>query len=192
MPGMMSAAANPGAPRGRRRIDRVTAEGFAAGLRGLPLSELRERRAEALAEEADLSYLRRVLHGRIDVITAEAERRRRGDPGSLLAGLTVILADPPPARPASARHLRLDAAHAAAPGEYRAELEERLRGLARPDLGGSTDAEIEGTARALHACERELSELRHRVQRAADDCAAELARRYRDGEADVGDLLGVR
>jgi hypothetical protein len=178
--------------RGPRRIDRVTAEGFAADLGALPLRELRGRRADALAEEADLSYLRRMLHGRIDIIAAELDRRRCGDTSPLLAGLTAILADPPPARAASARHLRLDGPLRDRPGEYRAEVEERLSELALPDLAGCPEPALDATARALADCERELSGLRQRVQRAADDCAAELARRYRDGEAMVDDLLDAR
>lgn len=177
---------------GPRRIDRVTAAAFVADLGALPLRELRERRADALAEEADLSYLRRVLHGRIDIIAAELDRRRCGDTSPLLAGLTAILADPPPGRPASARHLRLSGPLRDRPGEYRAEVEERLSELARPDLAAGSEAELAATARALADCERELSGLRQRVQRAADHCAAELARRYRDGEAAVDDLLDVR
>ncbi|HEY3868538.1 MAG TPA: aerial mycelium formation protein [Actinocrinis sp.] len=175
--------------RGLRRIDRVTAEGFAADLGALPLRELRERRADALAEEADLSYLRRLLHGRIDIIAAELDRRRLGDTSPLLAGLTAILADPPPERPVSARHLRLNGPVRDRPGEYRAEIEGRLSKLARPDLAGCPEPELGATARALADCERELSGLRQQVQRAADECAAELARRYRDGEAAVGDVL---
>jgi RsiG-like len=48
--------------------------------------ELRARILELEHEEDDISLHRRVLHGRIDILRAERERRRRGhhvDPGDL-------------------------------------------------------------------------------------------------------------
>ncbi len=56
---------------GRRRIDRVLAEGFVDGLAILSLDEVRGRRRDAEQEEADLSYLRRLLQGRLDLVRAE-------------------------------------------------------------------------------------------------------------------------
>ncbi|HEV3169510.1 MAG TPA: aerial mycelium formation protein [Actinocrinis sp.] len=174
-------------PGSSRRLDRVLAAGFTSGLGTLPLAELRGRRADALAEEGDLSYLRRVLHGRIDIIAAESARRTDADAGPLVNRLTEILADAPPARTASARHVAL--ARTAPPGEYRVALEARLRELAVPDLGDCPEMTLRSAAAALADYEREVSDLRHKVQRAADECATELARRYRVGEAAVDDLL---
>ena len=52
-----------------------------------------------------------------------------------------------------------------------------------------TDAKLEKAARALSQAESELSERRRGVQAVMDALAAELGRRYRDGEADVAALL---
>ena len=52
----MSVEAVPG---GQRRIDRVLDPRFTDGIDQLDLAELRARREEAEAEEADVSYLRR-------------------------------------------------------------------------------------------------------------------------------------
>jgi hypothetical protein len=41
----------------------------------------------------------------------------------------------------------------------------------------------------LTGCERKVSRRRQRLQRTADECSAEIARRYREGEAQVDDLL---
>ena len=60
---------------GRRRIDHVLGEGFLDGLRELPVDQLRARRGEAEQEETDLSFARRLLHGRLDLLRAEQERR---------------------------------------------------------------------------------------------------------------------
>ena len=83
---------------GERRLDRVLAAGV--DLTGLSTAQLRERRGEAIAEEADLSYLRRLLHGRIDIITAELRARAAGDESPLISRLIEILADQTPPRQA--------------------------------------------------------------------------------------------
>jgi len=44
---------------------------------------------------------------------------------------------------------------------------------------------------ALRTQEEELSAKRHQVFQVADACSGELTRRYRDGEADVADLLAT-
>lgn len=182
--GAGTAAASP-----QRRIDRVLDRAFTADLPGVALSVLRERRAEASAEESDLSYLRRVLHGRLDIIAAECARRAGGDQSPLVARLAEILADAPSSRIASARHLGLGGESAI--GEYRAAIEARLRELALPDLTACSEHTLRETAAALSVCEREVSDLRRRVQGVADACAADLARRYREGEAAIDDLLAA-
>src|SRR5215217_1338650 len=86
-------------PGGHRRIDRVLDPRFTDGVERLDLAELRARREEAEAEEADVSYLRRLLQGRLDILRAELERRSAGgdqDVAGLLAGLPAILTDDAP------------------------------------------------------------------------------------------------
>ena len=88
---------------GQRRIDRVLDPGFVAGVGELDLATLRSRREEAEAEEADISFLRRLLQGRLDILRAELVRRSAGgeqDVAGLLAGLPVVAAADPVARPA--------------------------------------------------------------------------------------------
>ena len=89
-----------GTAKGNRRIDRVLAEGFLDGLRDLPLADVRSLRTEAEQEEVDLSYLRRMIQGRLDILRAELNRRDSSASGTLVEGLAGILADEPraPAR----------------------------------------------------------------------------------------------
>ena len=49
----------------RRRIDQIREPEFVADLANLPLKELRSRRDLAEAVETELSYYRRLLHGRM-------------------------------------------------------------------------------------------------------------------------------
>src|SRR5581483_3431071 len=80
-------------PGGHRRIDRVLAADFVERLNQVSLDELREMRSEAEQEETDLSYLRRLLQGRMDILRAEVDRRSGKDGGSLIDRLPGILAD---------------------------------------------------------------------------------------------------
>ena len=63
---------------GRRRVDRVLAPEFAGDVDRLDDDELGRRRAEAEQEETDLSYARRLLQGRLDLLRAETDRRASG------------------------------------------------------------------------------------------------------------------
>jgi len=171
------------------RIDRVLAADYLDNLPGLPLDVLRSRRGEAIAEETDLSYLRRVLHGRIDILAAELARRANPDQGALVARLGRILADGASARPSSARHLPIDGASA---GDYRLRMEAALDEVAVPDLGGYPEAALLDVAGRLRDYETEVSELRRKIHEVVDRCATELGRRYREGEAAVDDLLAAQ
>src|SRR6266542_4007899 len=83
----MSVEAIPG---GKRRIDRVLDPRFVADVDRLELDELRRRRGEAEAEEEGISYLRRMLQGRIDILRAELLRRTNGAEGEHdVAGLVA-------------------------------------------------------------------------------------------------------
>lgn len=155
----------------------------------LRLPELRALRREARQEEADLSYVRRLLQGRIDILRAElAQRADAADATAepLVDRLSEILADGPSAHRSSARHVTLGTPHAE---EYRRLAEDMLGEVALSDLAARTDGELRAARLRLGAYERHVSGRRRRLQRTADDCGAEIARRYREGEAQVDDLL---
>src|SRR5215470_5205078 len=78
-------------PGGRRRIDRVLDPAYTEGIAHRPLAEVRVLRDEAAQEETDLSYLRRLLHGRIDIVRAEQKRRASGDSTAVVDQLVAIL-----------------------------------------------------------------------------------------------------
>ncbi|WP_394814897.1 RsiG family protein [Streptomyces millisiae] len=154
-------------------------------LRALRLAELRELRRSAQREEADLSFVRRLLQGRIDIL--EAERRRRIAPEvGLLDQLPRILADPPSRQRSSARHVTLSTP---ASEEYRRLAEEMLGEVELSDLSGLNDEVLHNALARLARWEAEVSRRRQALHRTADGCGAEIARRYREGEAQVDDLL---
>jgi anti-sigma-K factor RsiG len=172
--------------QGHRRIDRVLAENFLAGIGSASIDELRSMRADAEQEEADQSYLRRLLQGRIDILRAEAERRRADGAGqSLVEALPQILADERGAPHGLGQHRTVEPSRV---DEHRRRVEALIANLDISDVGGSSDEEIARAIATLEAEEHEISETRRQVQTVADACATEITRRYRDGEADVSDL----
>lgn len=62
----------------RRRIDRVTAEDFLAGMDAKSAGDLRTMRDDCREEEEQLSYARRVLLGQLDVLQHELASRGEG------------------------------------------------------------------------------------------------------------------
>ncbi|UQX02225.1 AmfC protein [Streptomyces sp. RerS4] len=151
----------------------------------LGLPELRAMRRDAQRDEADLSYVRRLLQGRIDILRAELARRT--DPEApVVDRLSEILADAPSRRSASARHVTLGTPHNE---EFRLLAAEMLSDVELSDLDARTDAELHDAMARLVGYEQQVSRRRQQLQRMADDSSAEITRRYREGEAQVDDLL---
>ncbi|EHR53633.1 hypothetical protein SacmaDRAFT_5517 [Saccharomonospora marina XMU15] len=174
-------------PGGRRRIDRVLAADYARDLETMSLSTLRERRDEAAQEETDLSYLRRLLHARIDIVRAEQQRRQSGGATSIVEQLTTILAENAlgPAM-GSGRHQTLEPSRA---GEYRRKAEELLGDADLSDVSSLTEERLRETLRALREHESSVSTRRRQVQAVVDAFNAEIAKRYAQGTASVDELL---
>ncbi|MER7988219.1 ABC transporter substrate-binding protein [Streptomyces noursei] len=154
-------------------------------LSGLSLPELRVVRRDCQQQEADLSYLRRLLQGRIDILRAEIARRT-GSHSPLLDRLPEILTDLPSRQRSSARHVTLGTPHGE---EYRRLADEMLGEVELSDLTARTDEELHDAMGRLIRYERQISQRRQSLQHTTDDCSAEIARRYREGEAQVDDLL---
>lgn len=155
------------------------------GFGGLRLPALRTLRRDAQRDEADLSYVRRLVQGRIDILRAELARRQ--DPESpVVDRLSEILADTPSRHRTSARHVTLRTPRG---DEYARLAAETLAEVELSDLEARTDEELHTAMGRLVGYEKQVSRRRHQLQRTADECGAEIARRYRDGEAQVDDLL---
>lgn len=151
----------------------------------LPLDELRAHRARLLAEEDAVSYVRRLVQARLDLVEAEVRRRRLNDeavtpealPGILASRLTGGPARPPrPAVDASEHPLAV-------------EFDELCARLGAADPMSLTDSQL-GTLRdELRRFEHERSAQRSALFQRIDALSAELVHRYREGEADIEGLL---
>ncbi|MER7673672.1 ABC transporter substrate-binding protein [Kitasatospora sp. NPDC096128] len=193
---------------------RTAAQDGGPDLEALGLEQLRILRRETLDQEADLSYLRRLLHGRMDILCAELDRRPGGGrahparsggdaggdgsgapvvgeaPGGyLLDRLPAILTDAPSTVRRSARHVTLGPPRTQ---ESQLEADALMGDVQLADLAAHPEEELLAALERLRAHEREVSGRRQRLLRTADGCNAEITRRYRDGEARVEDLLSER
>ena len=73
-----------------RRIDRILAPDYLEGLNGRSLDELRTMERDVIEVETEMSYVRRLAQGRIDILAAEADRRAAGGAlGDLSAALVT-------------------------------------------------------------------------------------------------------
>ena len=175
-------------PQASRRIDRVLAEDYLTGLDSAPLEDVRSLRDEAEQEEVDLSYIRRLIQGRMDIVRAELKRRDgHGSSGTLVEGLAQTLADEPraPAR-GPGRHTRVEPSRV---DSHRRYVEALVADVDLSDTAVRTSGQLAHAMRVLAEEEQVLSGKRREVQTVMDACSAEMTRRYRDGEADVAQLL---
>lgn len=175
------------AQQGNRRIDRVLAEGYLEGLQALSMQGVRELRGEAEQEEVDLSYVRRMIQGRLDILRAELNRRDGATSGTLVESLAAILADEPrgPAR-GMGRHSTVEPSRA---DSHRRYVEALVADVDLSDVASRSIDELAHALRTLSEEEQSVSAKRRGVQDVMDACSAEVTRRYRDGEADVDTLL---
>jgi hypothetical protein len=163
-------------------------QGDGAVLTDMGLAELRLLRRQAQDDEADLSYLRRLIQGRVDILRAELMRRSGEEvlPDTLLQQLPGILADIPSQVRRPARHVTLRTPRSE---EFQALADELMDDIAFADPEAQSDAALRGACIRLTAHERTVSRRRHGLQRTVDRCSTEITRRYREGEAHVEDLL---
>jgi hypothetical protein len=173
---------------GRRRIDRVLAPDFLERLEERDLADLRAMRRDVEQEEADLSYVRRLLQGRMDIIRAEQARRSGGsaDDQHIVEHLAKILADAGRNDHGLGRFLSVEPSRV---DEHRRAVEQVVADADVSDVEARSDDELAAALQRLEAYEADVSAHRRRVQDVMDRCTREVARRYKDGEARVDDLL---
>jgi hypothetical protein len=173
----------------RRRIDQVTDPEFVANLRDLGIAELRERRRICDELDTELSYYRRLLHGRLDLLTFEQRRRRGEESRSLIEALPEILAGQDTATSTRSLLPRTLPIEAPDMGDGRRPIDRVLSDDFLTHLPSISDAELDEIEESLATTERAVSSERRAVYDALEQILEELTRRYREGLADVDQLL---
>jgi hypothetical protein len=176
---------------GSERLERILDEDYLADLAARPTSEIRAMRDECEEEENGVSYARRILQGKLDIVRAEALRRREevgaGDRlDELMEALPGILSDRPTARRPAARAVRFLVPPSA---QHHADRAEALGERTLAALGERSEEELTELVRDLDEEERRLSALRRELFERIDALQDELARRYKAGATDVSEVL---
>lgn len=176
---------------GDLELDRLLAPEYVAGLADLPMGDLRARKAECSRAEAALSYLRRLVQVRLDIVVAEMQRRAEGGTGELseiIDQLPDILAEGG-TRTLTGRLTSLELPEV----NHRlltAELD-RIFDVGRAALlSEMDDAAMRDLADRLDELERRVSGHRRALHERLDALQAEVVRRYKSGEESVDSLLG--
>lgn len=161
-------------------------------LRELSLVDVRDRRVVAEIIEESISYLRRVIQVRLDILGTELAHRRSGDPradaGELVARLPEILAE----------HTEGAAPRHAVPRDLRAPVSDEALTAALDEIIPTSrlatvdqidDTELAELVDRVEAFEAEVSATRRHLHARLDALQTEIVRRYRTGEASVDSLL---
>ncbi|MEA2704919.1 MAG: hypothetical protein QOD63_2864 [Actinomycetota bacterium] len=172
-------------------VDTVLAAGQGHDLTAASLPDIRSMRDECRRVEDKISYLRRLVQGRLDIIAAELRRRAEGGtPGdlpSLVEQLPEILSDR--VRGPGAGRLPSSTLPPEDDEDLVAELDSIVAPGTLDSLPSLPDEDAQKLADDLRDLERRVSERRRDLFARIDALQAELARRYKSGEASVGVVL---
>lgn len=166
----------------------VLADDALADIRTMAMGDLRSFRYRATQVEGDVSMVRRVAQGRLDIIGHEVQRRQgstdAAELNDLLYDLPDILADQAGGGAPSGRQVEITE-----PGPTAATLTDRLDAVISPGelsgVGDLDDARLDASFAAVSGLEQELSDLRRQLHDRIDAVQLEIGRRYRDGEASL-------
>lgn len=171
-------------------LDVLMAGNYVDGLEELAIEELRGRKASCEQVAGELSYLRRLVQGRLDIINAELRRRKGGENGGLaemVANLPEILAEG--GRGASAGRHPAEMTGEVNYRQLTADLDRIIDVDTTAALPSMSSAEVEAIGTALLALEQQVSSQRRALHDRIDTVQAEIVRRYKSGDATVDSLL---
>jgi hypothetical protein len=170
----------------RRRIDTVLEPEYLEDLTEIDLDELRLRRETAEDVETQISYYRRLLHGRMDLLDFELRRRSGDEKRTLLEALPEILAagmvlgDEP-----NLRHIETMPPLPTTTG--RRLIDKIMDDGVLTQLPELTNEELSEAIERLEEVETQLSVQRRQLHSVIDALQEEIITRYRSqqGEAQV-------
>lgn len=169
----------------------LLADDALADISSRPIGELRSYRYDASQVESDISLVRRIAQGRLDIIGHEVQRRAgSAEPAQLndlLYDLPEILTDGSEGGARSGRSVEINE-----PGEVAAAMGAQLDAVISPhqlsSVGELADDQLVECFQRVQKMEDELSELRRQLHDRIDAVQQEIGRRYRDGEASIEGL----
>lgn len=175
----------------RRLVERIIDPAYLEGLGDKPLEQLRSMRDECKEAETEISFERRLAQARIDILSAELDRRSGGGDDDLMSRLPQILATE--GRAEGGLPLPSRAPDFSIPRNAdipRRRIEEIVGEQTLSRLPSLPTEELRGILASLGDHEKSLSSRRKGVQEVMDTVQAEIVRRYVSGEADPTAALG--
>jgi hypothetical protein len=172
-------------------LDRLAPASEPGPLAGVDMAELRARRNALQEAEVALSYLRRQVQVRLDIVLDERQHRASGaaarDASALVAELPKILAEH------GGGTARGSFPNVAVPPEaveaVVAELDTIIGVRELGAVGSLPDDRLRAAAEQLEEFERRVSQRRRALHTTIDALQEEMLRRYKSGEASVDALL---
>jgi hypothetical protein len=172
-------------------LDRLLTSDYLDGMESRSLGEIRSMRTECQEAEVALSYLRRLIQGRLDIVHTYLEHPGSDalrDLGSLVNDLPGILSSGP-GRPTGPGHLP----QLLSPDTEEADLTAELDAvLGADEIGTLADLSLEqlnDIAGRLNSLESRVSANRRALHERIDALQAELVNRHKTGRASVDGLL---
>ena len=157
----------------------------------LPVEDIRRMRTECQHAEAALSYLRRLIQGRMDIVHAYVEQADAGtapDLSSVVDNLAGILAGP--GRPSGpGRNPVLYSPDTEEMAQLTVELDAILGADEIALLATRSTEDLRALADQMHELEVRVSGERHGLHERIDALQAELVKRHKSGQASVDGLL---
>ena len=167
----------------RRRVDQILDPSFVVDLDSIDLDELRSRKKVADEVETELSYYRRLLHGRLDLLAFEMRRRAGKETRSLIEALPEVLGAGEKGEGGRSRFPTVFAPDL--PDSRRRHIDHVLRDDFLSRLPVIGDEELGDIRETLAETEAGISSSRRDVQKVVDALHAELVRRYKDDASDL-------
>ena len=162
----------------RRRIDIVLEPEYLEHLDAVDLDELKKRRHTAEDVETQISYYRRLLHGRMDLINFEIRRRSGEEERTLLEALPEILASGMIlGQEPNLRYLETMPPIPTKTG--RRLIDKIMDDGVLTELSELTDDEVREALDRLREVEKELSNQRKQLHGVIDALQDEIIARYR-------------
>ncbi|HZQ27634.1 MAG TPA: hypothetical protein VFA94_08045 [Acidimicrobiales bacterium] len=174
------------------RIETILSPSYVEDLDALAMAEVRQRRDESQEAADILSYLRRLVQGRLDIVHADLERRAGGQPSDLASLVErlekgEIIAEH--TRTGGVGRLPTSFGPVETDGWISQELDDIIDARRLSTLPELDDAGVRAIADQLSELERKVSAQRATLHEITNRLQEEIVRRYKSGEATVDSLL---
>ena len=164
----------------RRRLDRVLDPEYLEGIADLSLEDVRERRSTAIEVENELSYYRRLLYGRMDLVKFEQRRRSGEEDRSLIDSLVDILTDPERqdrTEPRGSRHIVTDLPPL--PDVGKRDIDEVMGDGVLTRLDEASEEELQSSLDGFEKMVAEINEQRLTAQKVIDSLSDTIAELFK-------------